>query len=130
MAKKNDNKLEKAVNAIVTRLEKAETFVLEQAPDVCKEVSAEKRALTAYCIAICTAASAGFIRLGFFLASFAEVSRHDDVWPYVTATLAGLLACILAVAALVEVSSFISLKTAPKLTILRELKSLTESNEE
>lgn len=120
--KKTGNKLEKAVDAIVNRLEKAENFVLDQSPQVCKEVIKEKFALTVYSIILCTLMSAGLTELTFFLARYNETVK--DGWPAFLAVISGMAALISAIIALCEVSNLISLKTAPKLTILRELKRL------
>ncbi len=130
MAKKLENKLEKAVNAIVTRLEKAENFVLEQAPDVCKEVIREKLALGIFNSSLFVVGSVFFGRLSFYLFSCLAESGRDSFGYGMGGALTACAALFCTVGAIVELSGLISVKTAPKLTILRELKSLTEKDDE
>jgi hypothetical protein len=129
MAKKTQSKLENIVDSVVTRLEKAEKFVLEQSPDVCKEVIAEKLALLVLNITLSSLSSIGLVRLAFYLASFAE-SNQREAWPYVTAAGAVLLAILCICWLISSVESLISVRTAPKLTILRELRDLVSKKEE
>ena len=125
--KQNKSKLERAVDAVITRVESAEKFALDQAPDIAKEIIAEKSALAIYQIILYTAASAGFIKIAFFLASFADANSRAE-WPYATSAGAGMAAFFFIILALVTISTLISVKTAPKLVILQELKSLLTKN--
>lgn len=127
MAKKV-NKLEKAVDAIVTRLEKAEEFALEQAPEVCKEVVREKLVLGIFHSGISLTLTIAAARLSLYLISCMEGRNSFDYG--MGAGLIGGVALVGAIFTTAGLSELISLKTAPKLTILRELRDLTKKDSE
>ena len=126
----NKKKLEKAVNAIVTRLEKAENFVLEQAPDVCKEVIAEKKALGQLTIGVSIFIIMLLITLGLIanhnIDHTYSLGSNENCGPMVLIGLSVML-IVVCLGFIIDTSvRLISLKVAPKLNILRELKSLVE----
>lgn len=116
-------KLDKAVNGLISRLEKAEKFVLDQAPDICKEIVAEKKALAIYAI----------FNLGFFaflssmIALSGAVFINDGAGKFVIGLVFGVVAVVLSACSIEAGQDLISLKKAPKLTILRTLRNLSDN---
>lgn len=127
MSKKD--KLITVVNALVTRLEKAESFALEQAPDVCKEIIAEKTALCVYTVAGLGAIS--FLSLVLAILAWKLLSHESSSYDPCSAASGWAFICSalslgFTIASANNAMELISLKTAPKLTILRELRRLVK----
>ena len=115
--KKKTNKLEQAVDAIVKRLEKTEKFVVDQAPDICKEILLEKRVSNIYYLIVSFAAFLGFLGGSYFI----ENLQARIVMVFVSGMSLIFTLCI--------ISELISILTAPKLTILKELRKLYRGDE-
>jgi len=119
--------LNTAVTSLIERLEKAESFVLDQAPDVCKEVIAEKKSLTLFAFTISVSFSVLFVILAIssYICLSPMVEHHDDFSPksFYTAVFF-VLSALPILNSISKFGELLSLRAAPKLTILRELHRL------
>ena len=126
MSKKD--KLTTVVNALVTRLEKAESFALEQAPDVCKEIIAEKTAILKFDILAQLALFVLLAAMSILSAKLLPEAKSnwnpDPNWVFCAIFGAVFFAPL--ISAYYDLKSAISLRAAPKLTILRELRNLVK----
>lgn len=118
-------KLNKAIDIIISRLEKTEKFVLEQAPQVCKEILAEKLALLKFSLIVSSLITSLFIT-GIFVSLHQVKADWNNSMIYFLVGILSLLTIIPLVFLVAAISEAISLKTAPKLTLLREFKRLGE----
>ena len=128
MSKKLSDELFKGIKAIVSRLEKTEAFILEQAPQVCKEMV--KEAFFDHLINL-IAWSAAFL---FLLASSIVCGvlsyryTGESTEPKILLGIGSLVSfiCIFPIGdgVLGEIKWIYFLKNCPKLFLLREFKDL------
>jgi hypothetical protein len=117
--------LDSAIQGLIKRLEKTETFVVAQAPEICKQMIAEKVLDHKTSLLVHGPFSIVFPFITYFLAN-KTFSTENGV-----AALCGLSAGLLGVWSLVAITNVIGsvqylifLKKCPKLFLLREFKKL------
>lgn len=119
------NKLEKAVETIINKLERAEKFTLSQAPDICKEIIKEKKVANFYWL---TVYILGTLINGASSLKLA-VTFSDKQEMLIIPILIAMVCLTFLMLSLSVTQELISLYVAPKLTILRELRSLLQKEE-
>ena len=120
MSKKLNNECSKALSALVSRLESAEKFVVDQTPSICKEILIEK-ALDA------TMQVGGNLVIFVILASSSLFcflkAPQENMW-YIGVGVLGFLSVFAFELTYSSLGFLLTVKKCPKLVVLRELKSM------
>ncbi len=116
-----ESQLNKAYKAIISRLEKTEKFVIEQAPEVCKQMIKEQEIESK--TALIQSSFAGFFMLLSFAFFWYKGYTCGDGW-WAAFTFNALSLAIPFGIGTEAIKELYQLKVCPKLFLLREFKNL------
>lgn len=123
--------LDNAIKHLVVRLEKTEKFVLDNAPDICKQMVMEV-VINSVTNLICYFIMFGFVSkyLPIFWMCTSQAVKDEAALGYGVLTLACMAVGFFTLAAIIdEIKTFLYVKNCPKLFLLREFKSLIKTKE-
>jgi len=126
MAKKLAEECGKALKALLFRIETAEKFVVDQAPDICKEILTEKT-LNSTISLIGSILVFGTLSSVLFMC-VSKINGYDDHQDHVAVHLLAFV-CGIAIIPFMcqvycDVVSLLTVKRCPKLVVLRELRKM------
>jgi len=117
--------LNKALTKLISRLESAESFVLAQAPEICKQMIKEEEIKLKFGIASLSALSTVFLSVVITAALSAYDKPSNDAIGLAFVAVPAFMAFVPTAAGLInQIQSIIVLKNCPKLFLLREFKRL------
>lgn len=129
--KKQSSEFNKVIGAVMERVKKLESFTVSQLPDLCKELLLETRVIAAAATSVSATILVGSV-LGIVHTHRDTVActvAHGDPYMCDHTGLMGVYAVLLSLSLIGFVAGGLELLSslvAPKLTILRKLKSLIE----
>jgi hypothetical protein len=123
------NKLTEALNAVLDRLQKVETFVLSELPIICHELVNRQIFRNRFNIGILGSLSLLFATL--IRLCIGGLQSHEDNFAQWTGIVVLGIATIISVCCMLdEIKELYEMKIAPKLFLVEHIKELLSSNKE